>query len=65
VLDLVAAERERHTMRVRREYAERIKRARTSTGMSLRAFAEHVGSTAARLSDYENRRRPTCSAGSS
>lgn len=52
-------------MRVRREYAERIKRARTSTGMSLRAFAEHVGSTAARLSDYENRRRPTCSAGSS
>lgn len=37
----------------RRRYAARIRRWRQKTGLSLRAFARLVGTSASRLSDYE------------
>jgi DNA-binding transcriptional regulator YiaG len=40
--------------RGRTEYAERIRSWRTATGMTLRAFARAAGTSASRLSDYEN-----------
>lgn len=38
----------------RRQYAARIKGWRQKTGLSLRAFARLVGTSASRLSDYEH-----------
>jgi DNA-binding transcriptional regulator YiaG len=40
--------------RGRVEYAARIRSWRTATGMTLRAFARAAGTSASRLSDYEN-----------
>ncbi len=40
--------------RGRETYAARIRQVRTGTGLSLRAFARLVGTSASRLSDYEN-----------
>lgn len=54
LLDLIATERDDRTARVRGRYAARIRRARAATGMSLRDFAAQVGTSASRLSAYEN-----------
>lgn len=40
--------------RGRARYAERIRQARASTGLSLRHLARLAGTSASRLSDYEN-----------
>lgn len=41
-------------MRGRAEYAERIRSWRAQTGLTLRQFAREAGTSASRLSDYEN-----------
>jgi DNA-binding transcriptional regulator YiaG len=46
--------REGIAMRGRAEYAERIRSWRAQTGMTLREFAREAGTSASRLSDYEN-----------
>lgn len=46
--------REEVGLRGRAEYAAQIRAWRTDTGMSLRRFAEEAGTSASRLSDYEN-----------
>ncbi len=46
--------REDVAMRGRAEYAERIRSWRAQTGMTLRQFAREAGTSASRLSDYEN-----------
>jgi DNA-binding transcriptional regulator YiaG len=46
--------REDVAMRGRAEYAERIRSWRVQTGMTLRQFAREAGTSASRLSDYEN-----------
>ena len=42
--------------RGRARHAERIRRARASTGLSMRDFSRLAGTSASRLSDYENGR---------
>jgi DNA-binding transcriptional regulator YiaG len=44
------------TLRGRREYAEQIRAWRAQTGMTLRQFAAAAGTSASRLSAYENAR---------
>lgn len=46
--------REEVGLRGRAEYATQIRAWRTEAGMSLRRFAEEAGTSASRLSDYEN-----------
>lgn len=46
--------REELGLRGRAEYAAQIRTWRADTGMSLRRFAEEAGTSASRLSDYEN-----------
>ena len=46
--------REDITQRGRAEYAAQIRSWRTQTGMTLRQFARAAGTSASRLSDYEN-----------
>ncbi|HYB24401.1 MAG TPA: helix-turn-helix transcriptional regulator [Solirubrobacteraceae bacterium] len=46
--------REEVTQRGRVVYAEQIRAWRTQTGMTLRQFAQAAGTSASRLSDYEN-----------
>jgi DNA-binding transcriptional regulator YiaG len=46
--------REELTLRGRREYAAQIRSWRAQTGMTLRQFARAAGTSASRLSDYEN-----------
>lgn len=46
--------REQVGRRGRAEYAAQIRAWRTDAGMSLRRFAEEAGTSASRLSDYEN-----------
>jgi DNA-binding transcriptional regulator YiaG len=46
--------REDVTLRGRSEYAKHIRAWRTATGMTLRQFARAAGTSASRLSDYEN-----------
>jgi DNA-binding transcriptional regulator YiaG len=46
--------REDITRRGRAEYAARIRDWRTQSGMTLRQFARAAGTSASRLSDYEN-----------
>jgi DNA-binding transcriptional regulator YiaG len=46
--------REEVGLRGRAEYAAQIRAWRTDAGMSLRRFAEEAGTSASRLSDYEN-----------
>jgi DNA-binding transcriptional regulator YiaG len=49
-------ERERATLAGRRRYAERLRRLRQSAGLSMRQLAAAAGTSAARISDYENAR---------
>lgn len=53
---LIDRAREGATIAGRRRYAERIRALRRSCGMSMREFAREVGTSAARISDYENAR---------
>jgi DNA-binding transcriptional regulator YiaG len=46
--------RENVTLEGRAEYAAQIRTWRTQTGMTLRQFARAAGTSASRLSDYEN-----------
>jgi DNA-binding transcriptional regulator YiaG len=46
--------REEVALRGRAEYAAQIRSWRTQTGMTLRQFAQAAGTSASRLSDYEN-----------
>ena len=50
----MTAERRAFTRVGRRRHADRIRSLRAATGLSLRAFARRAGTSAARLSDYEN-----------
>jgi hypothetical protein len=54
ILSIVGHAREDVALRGRAEYAERIRAWRAGTGMSLRDFARAAGTSASRLSDYEN-----------
>jgi DNA-binding transcriptional regulator YiaG len=54
LLGVIHAERRRVTAEIRGAYARRLRAARAATGLSLRDFAAHVGTSASRLSDYEN-----------
>jgi DNA-binding transcriptional regulator YiaG len=47
-------ERERQTLAGRRRYADRLRRLRQSAGLSMRELAAAAGTSAARISDYEN-----------
>ena len=49
-------ERERSTFAGRRRYAERLRSLRRSAGLSMRELAAAAGTSAARISDYENAR---------
>ena len=49
-------ERERSTLVGRRRYADRLRRLRRSAGLSMRELASAAGTSAARISDYENAR---------
>ena len=52
--NVIAKAREDVALRGRVEYAERIRSWRARTGMTLRQFAREAGTSASRLSDYEN-----------
>lgn len=47
-------ERERQTLAGRRRYADRLRSLRRSAGLSMRELAAAAGTSAARISDYEN-----------
>ena len=49
-------ERERHTLAGRRRYADHLRDLRLSAGLSMRELAAAAGTSAARISDYENAR---------
>jgi DNA-binding transcriptional regulator YiaG len=49
-------ERERHTLAGRRRYADKLRDLRRSAGLSMRELAAAAGTSAARISDYENAR---------
>lgn len=49
-------ERERQTLAGRRRYADRLRNLRRSAGLSMRQLATAAGTSAARISDYENAR---------
>jgi DNA-binding transcriptional regulator YiaG len=51
---VIGKAREEVALRGRAEYAERIRSWRARTGMTLRQFAREAGTSASRLSDYEN-----------
>lgn len=51
---VIAKARDDLTLRGRAEYAAQIRSWRSSTGMTLREFASAAGTSASRLSDYEN-----------
>jgi DNA-binding transcriptional regulator YiaG len=53
---LLRKERERSTLAGRRRYAEHLRSLRTSAGLSMRELAIRTGTSAARISDYENAR---------
>jgi DNA-binding transcriptional regulator YiaG len=52
--NVIRKAREEVALRGRVEYAERIRSWRAQTGMTLRQFAREAGTSASRLSDYEN-----------
>jgi DNA-binding transcriptional regulator YiaG len=52
--NVIRKAREEVAMQGRAEYAERIRSWRAQTGMTLRQFAREAGTSASRLSDYEN-----------
>ena len=49
-------ERERRTLIGRRRYADHLRSLRRSAGLSMRELAAAAGTSAARISDYENAR---------
>jgi DNA-binding transcriptional regulator YiaG len=49
-------ERQRCTLIGRRRYADHLRRLRRSAGLSMRELAAAAGTSAARISDYENAR---------
>ena len=49
-------ERARHTLAGRRRYADHLRALRLSAGLSMRDLAAAAGTSAARISDYENAR---------
>jgi len=54
ISDVIRSAREDVALRGRAEYAAQIRSWRTQTGMTLRQFAREAGTSASRLSDYEN-----------
>jgi DNA-binding transcriptional regulator YiaG len=52
--NVIRRAREEVALRGRAEYAEQIRLWRSQTGMTLREFARAAGTSASRLSDYEN-----------
>lgn len=54
--EVIRRARGRATLVGRRRYAERLRTLRRSTGMSMRQLAALAGTSAARISDYENAR---------
>ncbi len=54
MIGVIRNARERVTREGRAEYASQIRAWRTQTGMTLRQFARAAGTSASRLSDYEN-----------
>jgi DNA-binding transcriptional regulator YiaG len=54
MLDLIRDARAQVDRSARQRYAKRIKSLRRRTGLSQREFARLVGTSASRLSDYEN-----------
>ena len=54
MIGVVRRARESVTLTGRAEYAAQIRAWRTQTGMTLRQFARAAGTSASRLSDYEN-----------
>jgi DNA-binding transcriptional regulator YiaG len=54
MIGVIRHARENVTLKGRAEYATQIRTWRTQTGMTLRQFARAAGTSASRLSDYEN-----------
>jgi DNA-binding transcriptional regulator YiaG len=54
MIGVIRHARENVTLEGRAEYAAQIRTWRTRTGMTLRQFARAAGTSASRLSDYEN-----------
>ncbi len=54
MINVIRHARENVTFQGRAEYATQIRTWRTHTGMTLRQFARAAGTSASRLSDYEN-----------
>jgi DNA-binding transcriptional regulator YiaG len=54
IADVIRRARKDVDLDARRHYAEQIRSWRTATGMTLRQFARAAGTSASRLSDYEN-----------
>jgi DNA-binding transcriptional regulator YiaG len=54
MFDVIRRAREDLALRGRAEYAAQIRSWRSQTGMTLRQFARAAGTSASRLSDYEN-----------
>jgi DNA-binding transcriptional regulator YiaG len=54
MLNVIRRAREEVDLRGRRQYAAQIRAWRLETGMNLRQFAFRAGTSASRLSDYEN-----------
>lgn len=54
LMRVISHARDEVTRRGREAYAEQIRTWRTQTGMSMRRFAEAAGTSASRLSAYEN-----------
>ena len=54
MLDAIARARKRCDARARRRYADQLRSLRASAGLSLRELAMLAGTSASRLSDYEN-----------
>jgi len=54
MINVIRRARENVTLKGRAEYATQIRTWRTQTGMTLRQFARAAGTSASRLSDYEN-----------
>jgi DNA-binding transcriptional regulator YiaG len=53
---ILQRERERRTLIGRRRYADHLRSLRRSAGLSMRELAAAAGTSAARISDYENAR---------
>jgi DNA-binding transcriptional regulator YiaG len=54
MINVIRHARENVTLKGRTHYATQIRTWRTQTGMTLRQFARAAGTSASRLSDYEN-----------